>query len=313
MKQPVRRQPGVAPAARPSLGSFLVQRRAGLGAAAVVAAAVVGGGVAWNRFGQQVREQDGYTLTVQDVRLIGQADWIKGNIAAEALRDASLDGKLPLDDPELARRLARAFDVHPWVRSVDRVEVSHPPQALVEIRCREPVAMVRVTGGLLPVDGEGVVLPSGDFTPEEAAVYPVLSGIDSLPQGPAGAAWGDPAIEEGVALVTLVRPEWNALGLAECRRGTSGTGRLWELVNREGIAIIFGGSPGREPLGEVGAAEKIAALKSLAAEGPVRATYDLRKGLATTSQNPPAVAPITRPPETATTPPPDQPAAPPGP
>jgi hypothetical protein len=300
MRQPVRRQPAVVPAVRPSFGGFLVQRRAGLGALAVVVAAVIGGSVAWTRFGHQVRERDGYTLTADGVRLVGQAAWVKADIAAEALRDASLDGNLPLDDPELARRLARAFDVHPWVRSVERVEVSHPPQATVEIHCREPVAMVRVTGGLLPVDDEAVVLPSGDFTPEEAATYPVLSGIDSLPQGPAGAAWGDPAVEEGVALVTLVRPEWNSLSLTECRRRMEGGGWLWELVNAEGVTIIFGGSPGREPPGEAGAAEKIAALKSLAADGPMHEACDLRRGqLRPASQDSGGVTPITQPVDTA--------------
>jgi hypothetical protein len=53
---------------------------------------------------------------------------------------------LPLDAPDLERRLARAFDMHPWVKHVDRVETSHPASAVVTVTCREPVAMVRVEG-----------------------------------------------------------------------------------------------------------------------------------------------------------------------
>jgi len=237
---------------------------------------VVAGGFAWQRFGPDVRRRPEYLLQPENVALIGQPEWIKRDIAAEALRDASLDTSLPLDDPELARRLARAFDVHPWVRSVDHVVVSSPASARVTITCREPVAMVRVPGGLLPVDGEGVVLPSDDFTPEEAAGYPIVAGVSSLPQGPAGSAWGDPSVEEAIAVVAVTSPEWKPLNLVECRLASSGDQRQWELVNADGIGITFGSSPGMEQPGETGMAEKIAMLKQIATIGPADEAIDLR-------------------------------------
>lgn len=276
MRQAGRRQAEPPPEPEAGLGVFLAQRRAGLGVVVVAAIAAVAGGFAWQRFGPDVRLRSDYVLQPEDVVLSGQPAWVKGDITAEALRNASLDTPLPLDDPELARRIARAFDVHPWVRSVDRVEVTSPAAAHVTITCREPVAMVRVAGGLLPVDGEGVVLPSDDFTPEEAAAYPVVGGVRSLPQGPAGSAWGDPAVEEAVAVVAVTRPEWGPLSLVECRLAEAGNGGLWELVNAAGIAITFGSSPGQEAAGEPGMAEKIGALKHLASNGPVAESADLR-------------------------------------
>ncbi len=276
MRQAGRRQPEAAAEPSGGVGSFVAERRSGLGVLAVAIVAIVAGGFVWQRFGPDVRQQPELQLLPENVVLIGQPAWVKVDIAAEALRDASLDTSLPLDDPELARRLARAFDVHPWVRSVDRVEVTSPAAASVTITCREPVAMVRVPGGLLPVDGEGVVLPSDGFTPEEAASYPVVAGVSSLPQGPAGSAWGDPVVEQAVAVVAVTRPEWQPLDLVECRLVTSGQTGSWELVNASGMAIAFGSPPGQERPGERGMAEKIAALKQLSTTGPVSEPIDLR-------------------------------------
>ncbi len=276
MRQAGRRQADAVEQPAEGMAAFLSQRQAGLGVLVVTVLAAVAAGVAWQRFGPDVRQRPDYLLQPENVELIGQPPWVKGNITLQALRDASLDGQLPLDDPELARRLARAFDVHPWVRSVDRVEVRSPATAVVMITCREPVAMVRVTGGLLPVDSEGVVLPSDGFTPDEAAAYPVVAGVTSLPQGPAGAAWGDQAVEEAVAVVAVTSPEWPALSLVECRLRPTAESREWDLINTAGVSIGFGSSPGREPLGEPGMAEKIVVLKRLAAAGPVSEAVDLR-------------------------------------
>ncbi len=183
---PRRRQAPVEPEPETPPGVF-ARRRAGLGAAAVLLAACGAAALLWNRVGGTVAQSEDNLLHPQAVELVGQAPWVRADIRTEALRDASLDHGLPLHDPELPNRLARAFDMHPWVRQVIRVELRHPAAALVEIACREPAAMVGVSGGLLAVDAEGVVLPSADFTAESAAVYPRLSGIESSPQGPEGA------------------------------------------------------------------------------------------------------------------------------
>ena len=122
-----------------------------------------------------------------------------------------------LTDPELPNRLARGFDTHPWVKRVVRVTLADPPAAVVEVVCREPVAMIGVKGGLLAVDEEGVVLPSGDFTAEAAAEYPRISGVESSPQGPEGSRWGDPVVEEGAAVAGVIGPEWKSLGLVDLR------------------------------------------------------------------------------------------------
>lgn len=265
MNAPPRRrdQPSEPPPAG-RMAAFVDEHRAGLGALVVVAAAMLLGWMAWERLGDRVRGGDDLMVHPDAIELVGVAPWIRGDLKLEALRDASLADGVPLDDPELVRRLGRAFAMHPWVREVAAVTVSHPAAARVEIRCREPVAMVAVPGGLLAVDAEGVVLPSDDFTSESAAAYPRVTGVGSGPQGAVGFPWGDATVEQGAALAAALGPDWKPLGLVECRPlAASAEGLAWELRGPGDRGIIFGSAPGHERPGEPTAAAKIARLRSL--------------------------------------------------
>jgi hypothetical protein len=270
-----RRPPIEEPASRGRLAEFLVRRRAGLGAIAVVLAAVAAGALVWSRVGDQVLWREDSLLTPAMIEVRGIAPWVTSDLKAEALRNASLDGGLPIGDPELANRLARAFDTHPWVRQVVRVEARHPAAATVEIACREPVAVVAVKGGTLAVDAEGVVLPSADFSPEAAAHYPRIVGIDSSPQGPEGSRWGDPLVEQGAALAALIGPEWKSLGLVECRPRGPREARSWELLGPESQIIVFGSTPGQERDDEPSTAARIARLKGLVGQPIPKEGVDL--------------------------------------
>jgi len=267
MNAPSRRKPPPLeplPSQRP-VAEFLSARRAGLGAIAVVVLAIGASALLWSRVAERVHWSGGYQLLPAMVEVRGVGPWVKADLRSEALRAASLDRALPLADPDLPNRLARAFDMHPWVKQVVRVELKHPAGAVVEVVCRDPVAMVGVKGGLMAVDAEGVVLPSADFTAELAAGYPRVSGVESSPQGPEGSRWGDPLVEEGAVLAQVIAPEWRALDLVECRPVVERGVRMWELVGSGGRLILFGSAPGREAAGELSAAAKIARLKELVA------------------------------------------------
>ena len=105
------------------MAAFFDEHRAGVGAIVVAVAALALGWLAWSRLGERVRGDSDLVLHPAAIRLEGAAPWIRADLKAEALRDASLDRGLPLDDPELVRRLARAFAMHPWVREVVAVRV----------------------------------------------------------------------------------------------------------------------------------------------------------------------------------------------
>jgi len=268
MSAPQRRRDQAPPEPSPNaLAAFFDEHRAGLGSLVMLAVAVGLGWTAWSRLADRVRGSADLVLVPEAVTLEGVAPWIRGDLKMEALRDASLADGLPLDDPELVRRLARAFDMHPWVREVIGVEVRHPAAAVIRVRCREPVAMVAVPGGLLAVDAEGVVLPSEDFTAESAATYPKVTGIVTGPRGAVGFPWGDPLVEQAAALAAALGPDWARLGLVECRPVAGRQPTAWELVSAKGRTIVFGSAPGQEQAGEPTAAAKIGRLRRISADG----------------------------------------------
>lgn len=244
----------------------------------VVAAAFIGWW-GWGRYAEQMQRSGGNILLPERVKVIGVGPWITIDLKSEALRDASLDSGVPLDDPELARRLARAFDIHPWVREVVRVNLEHPAAAVVEVVCREPVAMVAVPGGLLPIDAEGILLPSDDFDPKGAARFPKITGIGSSPRGATGSTWGDPLVEEAAAVAAVIGPEWERLRLLEFRpQAAAESGHAWELIGENGLVIRFGSAPGHERTGEPTAAVKVSKLRGLADGDTPKGVIDLTAG-----------------------------------
>jgi hypothetical protein len=264
MSAPPRRRDQPPPEPPPNaVARFVDEHRAGLGAILVLALLAGGAWMAWSRLGDRIRGGADLVLHPDTVVLEGVAPWIRADLKMEALRDASLADGLPLDDPEIVRRLARAFDMHPWVREVVGVEVRHPAAAVVRVRCREPVAMVGVPGGLLAVDADGVVLPSEDFSAESAAAYPKVSGVTSGPRGAVGFPWGDPLVEQAAAVAAALGPDWARIGLVECRPIAGREPTAWELVSKDGRTIVFGSAPGHEQAGEPTAAAKIGRLRGL--------------------------------------------------
>jgi hypothetical protein len=249
------------------MARLLWRQRSLLGAVGILAGGCIAGWVAWQQLGGVLERNADSLLTGETIEVVGIPDWITSDLKWQALRSASLDTPLPLDDPSLERRLARAFDMHPWVAQVVKVETRHPAAATVTIRCRVPVAMVRVQGGLLAIDAEATVLPSADFTPEAAAEYPLITGITTSPRGPEGSPWGDRTVAAAAALTAAIGPEWQKLGLTECRAipaGDANGGVWWELLGGDDLVIVFGRAPGEEQSGGASAAAKIARLAALA-------------------------------------------------
>ncbi|NBP88113.1 MAG: hypothetical protein EBU59_06310 [Planctomycetia bacterium] len=231
-------------AAGHGLVGLLWQWRSLLGTAVVLLFFIGGGRLLWQKFSPQISRDADSLLVPEHIDVQGVPDWVPDQLKWQALRNASLDMPLPLDDPGLERRLARAFDMHPWVERVERVET--------------------------------------DFTPEAAAEYPVVDGVETSPRGPEGAVWGDPMVAEAASLTSAIGPEWRALGLLECRPipAATGQGTWWELLGKDDLRIIFGSAPGRSASDEPLAAEKISRLRrlseSLAAGEPLSDT-DLTK------------------------------------
>lgn len=240
----------------------------------LLAAGLLGGWyAAWLQVRGPVLSSDQYVVGPQDVRITPLPEWIHRDIRFEVFRNASLDRPLSIMDEDLTERIANAFSLHAWVAKVVRVSKQHPAQVNVELIYRRPVCMVEVQGNLLPVDVYGVLLPNGpdDFSAVEKSRYPRLIGIDGVPVGMTGECWGDARVVGGAEIAAALGDVWKELDLWKiipsdpAASGAAGE-HTYRLLTRGGTQILWGRAPGADAPGELPAAEKVARLRTYAAE-----------------------------------------------
>jgi len=239
----------------------------------------------WHRIAGRVMQAPQYWVGLHNVSITPLPQWIHRNLKTEALRDGGLRFPLPLADPNLCARVAAGFSIHPWVQRVRQVRKYYPGRVDVELEYRRPVCMVHVPGGLLPVDRRGILLPSEDFSPLEAARYPRLEGIDRLPTGPPGQLWGDERVSGAAAIAAALVEDWQQMQLDHIavKPLPAPFAYQYELVTAAGTRIVWGSAPGTEQPGEPTVSEKLLRLRgffqehqSLDLPGPTGA-LDLRR------------------------------------
>ena len=133
---------------------------------------IVGGYVAWHRWGSDhvASQYSGIDPTL--IEVTQPPAYVRTNIVKAVYRDTAMEG-LSLLDRQATAKIASAFSMHPWVRSV--VSVRKLPGGVIDVRLeyRTPVAMVHVfkpdpadTGSyFFPVDGDGILMPGTEFAP----------------------------------------------------------------------------------------------------------------------------------------------------
>jgi hypothetical protein len=217
---------------------------------------------AWGSVGPWLLAQRDYQLTVEDVELTPPPKWIRNTkVREEGFLYLNVDpGKrLSLLDDDLVERIHKAYSLHPWVARVVSVQKFHPARVVVELEYRQPVCMVQVqddpASEWTPIDGEGVVLPSDDFTALEKKQYPRVVGFETRPAATPGVRWPDPRIHGAAEIAAAVQPAWERFGLEQIVAGASGYG----LITRQGTRINWGRA-GTDLKGEPSAAEKAAKL-----------------------------------------------------
>ncbi len=236
-----------------------------------VAAGVLLGGwyLVWREVRQRVLSSSGYVVGPQQVEITPLPKWVHVDVAdirAEAFRNASLDAPLSIMDDDLAERIADAFSLHPWVAKVRQVTKHHPARVKVELVYRRPVCMVEVHGKRLPVDVHGVLLPPDHFSPLEAAGYPRLVGVNTVPMGTVGEYWGDVRVVDGAEIAEALGPVWDQLGLWQIMPSPPGETAVaqehtYTLLTRGGTRISWGHAPSADAPGEPSAAAKVARLQ----------------------------------------------------
>jgi hypothetical protein len=227
----------------------------------------IGAHLLWQHSKPIVAERAQYQLTADQIHITPPPPWIRSDIKREALRDAGLNDSLSvLDDwPALAQRIEKAFELHPWVASVDRIRKSLPSSLTVELTYRRPVAAVESSDSdgvaFLPVDEHAIRLPEADLTDAERRHLPRISGITGRPL--VGDRWDDPRVDGGAKLAAVLADVWQQLQLVEILAfvgSQSASGRLqcsFEIVTTGGTRIAWGSAPGME----AGAGESTCDLK----------------------------------------------------
>lgn len=256
------------PPPEPASGIFSLLRQSGLVTLVVVCGLL--GGTAWFLWQQvhrTVATRGDNQLALNEIELPAKPVWIRADVRAEALRDASLDPPLSLLDASLPERLAKAYQLHPWVSRVEGVQLTYPAHANIKLQYRRPVAMVDVNNGLLPIDAAGALLPTRDFENHpDMLKYPRLKVSVGSPTAPAGTVWENPIILGGVQIITALEPLWNQAEFQHLRwvedlANVGSITRHYVLETKSGGTLIWGQAPGREHVGELPLADKLAALK----------------------------------------------------
>ncbi len=213
---------------------------------------------------------------------------IKSDVKTAAIRDSRLN-EIKLSQPDAAQRVADAFAVQPWVKSVVRIRKSNRG-IKIDLSYRTPVAIVEVPPqGIYAIDEESVLLDGEDFSRDEIARYWRISVPQPLTEALSyGRKWNDLRISDAAAIAGFLQTQRSASGLMRIVNYTSPTrDRLrlgpFELWTARGIRVIWGSAPGQELSDESPAATKISAiLEFIKNHGPLdnqtTQCFDVRAG-----------------------------------
>lgn len=259
----------------------------------VVVTALIAAGcyLRWQKMRDKIVADPTYRVTRESIEMTPLPPWIHTDIAEEVLRGLQLNTVASLVDDGLSEHLAKAFELHPWIARVIRVEKQYPAHVVVQVEYRRPVAMVEVpladgelpldqapmtpadeqaghALGVYPVDVTGVLLPTADFSRAEARHYPRLASIHSLPVGSVGTQWGDPRVTGGAEIAAILLADWEKLHLQQIipseqpQSGGSSDDYSYEILARDGTRILWGQRPTSQFGSEVSAAEKVERMRN---------------------------------------------------
>ena len=211
------------------------------------------GALGWHLVGEQIRNRQEYRLTADNVIVSQKPDWITDQFVEDVLRTSGLNRSGSLLDKTLPQKLAEAFFAHPWVEQVEQVKLRHPSGADVKLVYRAPIALVEVIQpgmqrSIIPVDRNGVVLPTDFLTRSESEQNkPLLTiqGVQSSPLGSVGAPWGDPLVQSAAQLAgtldDIARPLKLASIIPATEEFANGVRIVCRLQTASGAMFHWGG------------------------------------------------------------------------
>ena len=176
-------------------------------------------GMMWKRYRDDVAVSAAYRLSTENIRYTHPPEWIERDILTEVFRLGGLDSKGILDEG-VTVQVASAFELHPWVKEVERVRIAYPAKLQVELAYRAPIAMVLLPDDpnddrgprMLPIDANAVQLPCEDFNEEFANEnFPRIDVGNTYPTGPVGTNWGDDVVAKAAKIAEVLHEDWESL------------------------------------------------------------------------------------------------------
>lgn len=234
---------------------------------------IIGGYVAWHRWGSVHVTQRYSGLDPSQIQVTDPPEHVRTNIVKAVYRDTAMED-LSLLDRQATAKIASAFSMHPWVRSV--VGVRKLPSGVIDVRLeyRTPVAMVHVfkpdrndtRSYFFPVDGEGILLPTTEFARAETTQFLFIEVPGVYSTNDAGTPFGDRRVEAAAKLAELLQPyreeaQLRSIGVHGDRRQTE-TPQL-ELTTQSGGRLFWGSPPGAELPGEATVQMKLRTLMAV--------------------------------------------------
>ena len=231
---------------------------------------IIGGYIAWHRWGAQHVAAGLSGVRADAIQVSSPPQYVRTDVVAAVYNDTAMAG-LSLMDRTATSKIAAAFSMHPWVRDV--LSVRKLPGGVVDVRLdyRKPVAMARVFKPqypehqkyYLPIDGEGVLLPSEEFARSETRdfIHISIPGADS--NNRPGTKFGDRRVEAAAKLAGLLSPYAQQANIQSIH--VVGDQRFTvvpqlEIRTKDGRTYAWGNPPGEESAGEATAEMKLQTL-----------------------------------------------------
>lgn len=246
--------------------------------------------LAWNRYHDSIASPLVKPIDQRILSVNRPPAWIKTDVRKVAIQESRLQ-EIKLGEPRALEQVAASFAVQPWVKSVKKIQKT-AAGIHVDLLYRKPVALVEIgDDALFPVDDEGVLLDSRDFTGPNAELnYWRVSMPSPITNGLlAGYLWDDMRVNDSVLIANAWNGNQTETGLMRIVNRSQPTRdrmrlQAYELWTLNGTIVIWGNPPGHEVSGEATAAEKIEAIRSYAVKnGPLnkmkRGVYDVRGGV----------------------------------
>lgn len=231
---------------------------------------LVTGYVAWQQWGSHYVAHQYYGVQADAIHVTSPPTYVRSDIIKTVYRDAAMD-QLSLLDEQACAKVASAFASNAWVRRVVGVRKMAGGRLNVRLEYRQPVAMVHVISrhpdydgpAFFAIDGEGVLLPTADFSRSETENFLHIIVPGAYPTGGEGAEFGDSRVQAAALLAFLLHPFRESLGITSI--GVHGDLRQnpvvqLEIAGEDGQRWFWGSPPGAEAQGEPTAKMKLQSL-----------------------------------------------------